>query len=73
MAFSVAMAHLRDSLRRIRENELQLGQLVDSASGTAFIATDPDGLITWFSPGAEQMLGYTGEEVRRSHHPDPLP
>ena len=33
------MAHLRDSLRRIRENELQLGQLVDSASGTAFIAT----------------------------------
>jgi PAS domain S-box-containing protein len=63
VAFSVAMAHLRDSLRRIRENELQLGQLVDSASGTAFIATDPDGLITWFSPGAEQLLGYTGEEV----------
>ena len=26
-AFSVAMAHLRDSLRRIRENEVQLGQL----------------------------------------------
>ncbi len=63
VAFSVAMAHLRDSLRRIRENELQLGQLVDSASGTAFIATDPNGLITWFSPGAEQLLGYTAEEV----------
>ncbi len=63
VAFSVAMSHLRDSLRRIRENELQLGQLVDSASGTAFIATDPDGLITWFSPGAEQLLGYTAEEV----------
>lgn len=62
-AFSVAMGHLRDSLRRIRENELQLGQLLDSASGTAFIATDLDGLITWFSPGAEQLLGYTGEEV----------
>ena len=63
VAFSVAMGHLRDSLRRIRENELQLGQLLDSASGTAFIATDLDGLITWFSPGAEQLLGYTGEEV----------
>ena len=62
-AFSVAMAHLRDSLRRIRENELQLGQLVDSASGTAFIATDPEGLITFFSPGAEQMLGYAADEV----------
>ncbi|MCW2763126.1 MAG: domain S-box protein [Marmoricola sp.] len=63
VAFSVAMGHLRDSLRRIRENEVQLGQLLDSASGTAFIATDLDGLITWFSPGAEQLLGYTGDDV----------
>jgi PAS domain S-box-containing protein len=63
VAFSVAMGHLRDSLRRIREHELQLGQLLDSASGTAFIATGLDELITWFSPGAEQLLGYTGEEV----------
>jgi hypothetical protein len=62
-AFSVAMGHLRDSLRRIREHELQLGQLLDSASGTAFIATDLDAMITWFSPGAEQLLGYSGEEV----------
>jgi PAS domain S-box-containing protein len=63
VAFSVAMGHLRDSLRRNRENELQLGQLLDSASGTAFIATDLDGLITWFSPGAEQLLGYSGADV----------
>ena len=57
------MAHLRDSLRKIRENEVQLGQLLDSASGTAFIATDLEGVITWFSPGAEQLLGYAAEEV----------
>ncbi len=57
------MGHVRDSLRRIRENEVQLGQLLDSASGTAFIATDLDGLVTWFSPGAEQLLGYSGAEV----------
>jgi PAS domain S-box-containing protein len=63
VAFSVAMGHVRDSLRRIRQNEVQLGQLLDSASGTAFIATDLAGLITWFSPGAEQLLGYSGEEV----------
>lgn len=63
VAFSVAMTHLRDSMRRNRENELQLGQLLDSASGTAFIATDLEGLITWFSPGAEQLLGYSGDEV----------
>ncbi len=63
VAFSVATSHLRDSLRRIRENELQLGQLLDSASGTAFIATDLDGVITLFSPGAEQLLGYSSSEL----------
>jgi PAS domain S-box-containing protein len=63
VAFSVATGHLYDSRRRIREHEVQLGQLLDSASGTAFIATDLEGLITWFSPGAEQLLGYTGQEV----------
>ena len=39
VSFSVAMSHLRDSLRTIRENEAQLGQLLDSANGTAFVAT----------------------------------
>lgn len=63
VAFSVATAHLRHSLHKIRENELQLGQLLDSASGTAFIATDLNGLVTWFSPGAEGLLGYSGDEV----------
>ena len=63
VAFSVATTHLRDSLQRLRENELQLGQLLDSASGTAFIATDLDGVITLFSPGAEQLTGYTADEL----------
>ncbi|MCW2868095.1 MAG: domain S-box protein [Marmoricola sp.] len=63
VSFSVAMSHLRDSLRTIRENEAQLGQLLDSANGTAFVATDPRGVITWFSPGAELMLGYAAEDV----------
>ena len=72
VAFSVAMTHLRDSLRRLRQNELQLGQLLDSASGTAFIATDLDGMITWFSPGAEQLLGYSGNEVVNRITPVPF-
>ena len=63
VAFSVAMCRLRDSLRRVREGELQLRELFDSASGTAFIATDLEGTITLFNPGAEQILGYTAEEV----------
>jgi PAS domain S-box-containing protein len=63
VAFSVATSHLRDSLRRLRENELQLGQLLDSASGTAFIATDLEGVITWFSPGAEQLLAHRSADL----------
>ncbi len=63
VSFTVAMSVLRDSLRTIRQHEVQLGQLLDSASGTAFIATDLDGTITWFSPGAELLLGYRSEDV----------
>ncbi len=72
VAFSVAMTHLRDSLRRIQHNEVQLSQLLDSASGTAFIATDLDGVITWFSPGAEQLLGYAAADVVGHHTPTPF-
>ena len=63
VAFMVAMSSLRESLRLNRTHELQLGRLMDSASGTAFVATDLEGTITWFSPGAEQLLGYRAEDV----------
>ncbi len=72
VAFSVAMIHLRDSLRKIRHNEVQLGQLLDSASGTAFIATDLEGIITWFSPGAEQLLGYAAHDIVGRTSPMPF-
>ena len=38
-------------------------RLLDSASGTLFIATDAIGRITHYNAGAEQALGYTQEEV----------
>ncbi len=72
VAFSVAVAHLRDSLRQNAEHEGQLKQLLDSASGTAFIVTDPNGTITLFSPGAELLLGYTAEEVVGRSTPIPF-
>ena len=72
VTFTVAMSHLRDSLRTIREHEVQLGQLLDSASGTAFIATDLDGTITWFSPGAELLLGHRAEDVVGRSTPMPF-
>ena len=40
-----------------------LERLLDSASGTVIIATDAIGRITHYNAGAQQLLGYTAEEV----------
>ena len=40
-----------------------LERLLDSASGTVIIATDADGRVTHYNAGAEQLLGYTADEV----------
>lgn len=72
VAFSVAVAHLQDSLRQNAEHEGQLKELLDSARGTAFIVTDPSGIITLFSPGAELLLGYSAEEVVGRSTPIPF-
>ncbi len=42
---------------------LQLKSVFNSATQVAIIATDLDGKITIFNPGAERMLGYTSEEI----------
>ncbi len=42
---------------------LRLKNVFESAIQVAIIATDLDGKITIFNPGAERILGYTAEEV----------
>ncbi|MBC2607163.1 PAS domain S-box protein [Pelagicoccus albus] len=37
--------------------------LVDSANELAFVATDPDGIISIFNVGAEKLTGYEASEV----------
>ncbi|WP_051706765.1 sensor histidine kinase [Nocardioides aequoreus] len=63
VTFVVAMGALRASLHRIREDEVRLGHLMESADSTAFVATDLAGVVTWFSPGAERLTGYQAEEL----------
>jgi len=70
---SARKSYFPELQRRIRELEetrgtldtanRQLQALLDAASETAVIATDPDGLITVFNLGAEKMLGYCAEEI----------
>ncbi|PKP46889.1 MAG: hypothetical protein CVT94_13225 [Bacteroidetes bacterium HGW-Bacteroidetes-11] len=40
-----------------------LSDILKAAIHTSIIATDPDGIITVFSKGAERMLGYTEKEL----------
>ncbi len=42
---------------------LRLKNVFDSATQVAIIATDLEGNITIFNPGAERMLGYTSDEI----------
>ncbi|MCF7823673.1 MAG: PAS domain S-box protein [Candidatus Marinimicrobia bacterium] len=53
----------KEALDSLANAHLQLKSVFDSATQVAIIATDLEGLITIFNPGAELMLGYTAEEV----------
>ncbi len=59
-----------------KETEQKLHQAINSLQGilnasthVSIIATDPSGIITHFNKGAENMLGYSAEEVVGIHTP----
>jgi PAS domain S-box-containing protein len=47
----------------LAESTARLHAVLQAATQMSIIATDRDGMITVFNPGAEKMLGYTAEEV----------
>lgn len=47
----------------LRELNLLLGNVLNSASQVSIIATDLNGIITVFNSGAEQLLGYRADEM----------
>jgi len=63
LPLSVMVTQQRMSTARADNEREMLQRLVASATGTAIIATGPDGTVTLFNPGAEAMLGYTSDEV----------
>ncbi len=63
LPLSVMVTQQRMSAARADAQRETLARLVASATGTAIIATGPDGCITLFNPGAEAMLGYSATEV----------
>ena len=47
----------------LRHAKRLLSNVLDAASTVSIIATDPQGMITVFNRGAEQLLGYSAEEM----------
>lgn len=50
-------------------SEQRLRVVLESATGVSVIATDQEGIITYFSKGAEELLGYASEEMVGHHTP----
>jgi PAS domain S-box-containing protein len=67
--FILAISQERRSERRVVHSEASMHRIIESATNTAVMATDAHGLITVFNPGAEQLLGYSAEEVLHQRSP----
>ncbi|MFL6173199.1 MAG: ATP-binding protein [Marmoricola sp.] len=61
--FAMAVSMQRRSASQALRERARSERLVQSARGIAIIGTDELGRINLFSPGAEEILGYTPEEV----------
>lgn len=57
---AVELARVADARRAARD---QLISVIDSATEQAIIATNADGIVEVFNPGAERLLGYAQGEV----------
>ena len=58
--------HLEEQLTAARD---LFASVLDAATETSIIATDPDGTITVFNRGAERLLGRSAEEMIGRHTP----
>lgn len=60
---------LQNKINELKNTNILLSGILQSASEISIIATDIDGMITFFSTGAEKMLGYTAEEMVHKETP----
>jgi len=72
--YRMAGSHTDISERKATQESLKEALILQSAifsnAGLAIITTDTTGLITGFNEAAEQMLGYTAEEMVRHQTPE---
>lgn len=53
----------REATIQVADTRHRLQEIVQGSRDVAIIATDPEGSITIFNPGAERLLGYQADEV----------
>ena len=56
-------AERRRTQAELTQVNARLNAVLDASTQVSIIATDPEGLITVFNPGAERMLGYSAREM----------
>jgi PAS domain S-box-containing protein len=57
------VTELRDALDTLAQREARLSLVVENAMDHAIVTTDPEGVITHWSGGAEQILGWSASEA----------
>jgi PAS domain S-box-containing protein len=62
LALGQDITDLRDTRNKLRENELLLNSVVDKAKD-GVISIDENGIIQSFNKGAENLFGYTSDEI----------
>ena len=60
---TMAQMELRRALREQADQRLLHERILESATDYAIVATDPDGLVTRWNAGAENVLGWTEAEM----------
>jgi len=59
-----ALADARLHAQRVATSEARQRAIFENAADIAMIVTDPGGIITDWNPGAENVLGWTAEQMR---------
>jgi PAS domain S-box-containing protein len=62
LALGQDITDLRDTQNKLRENEILLNSVVDKAKD-GVISIDDNGIIQSFNKGAENLFGYTSDEI----------
>lgn len=63
LPLSLSLAQNRAALAELDASHDLLEGILDGAAGTCITAVDPDGSVVLFNAGAENMLGYSADEV----------